>query len=232
MEDNRDGTDDNRSWNCGVEGDTDDPDVLTLRARQQRNFLTTLLVSQGTPMLLGGDEMSRTQCGNNNGWCQDSKISWYDWSESPEKEQMRAFTRRLITLRHEHPVFRNESFLRGEELKGSGLPDVWWFRLDGLKMTRRDWQDGEHVLGMFLNGREITNSRPHGEDVEDDSFLLLFNAHEEERTFMLPRRRFGARWTLELSTADPDALAGSTSYGARTEVPVVSRSILILKRAA
>jgi isoamylase len=232
LEDNRDGTDDNRSWNCGVEGQTDDPDVLALRARQQRNFLTTLLVSQGTPMLLGGDEMSRTQCGNNNGWCQDSKISWYDWSESPEKEQMRAFTKRLITLRREHPVFRNESFLRGEELKGSGLPDVWWFRRDGLKMTRRDWQDGEHVLGMFLNGREITNSGPHGEDVEDDSFLLLFNAHEEERTFMLPRRRFGARWTLELSTADPGARASSTSYGARTEVPVVSRSILILKRAA
>ncbi|HEY2770669.1 MAG TPA: glycogen debranching protein GlgX [Solirubrobacteraceae bacterium] len=231
MEDNRDGTDDNRSWNCGVEGETDDPEMLALRARQQRNFLTTLLISQGTPMLLGGDEIIRTQCGNNNGWCQDSEISWYEWSESPEKTEMREFTKRLIALRREHPVFRQESFLRGQEMKGSGLPDVWWFRPDGLKMTRRDWQDGEHALGMFLNGREITTPGPRGEDVEDDSFVLLFNADGEDKSFMLPRRRFGAQWVLELSTADPSAQSGSSRHGARTELVVTSRSIVILKRA-
>src|SRR5204862_3532388 len=131
-EDNRDGTDDNRSWNCGVEGPTDDPEVLALRVRQQRNFLTTLLLSQGTPMLLGGDEMDRSQGGNNNGWCQDSEISWFDWTESAEKAELRDFTRRLIRFRHDHPVFRRIKFLRGKELKGSGLPDVWWFRGDGL----------------------------------------------------------------------------------------------------
>jgi glycogen operon protein len=230
LEDNRDGSDDNRSWNCGVEGDTDDPGVLALRARQQRNFLTTLFVSQGTPMLLGGDEIGRTQNGNNNCWCQDNELSWYDWSETSQKAQLREFTKRLIALRRNHPVFRRESFLLGKELKGSGLPDVWWFRPDGRKMTRRDWQTGEQVLGMFLNGREIPTPGPYGEDIEDDSFVLLFNAHDEDRTFMLPRRRFGAQWALELSTSDPAAQAGSTRYGARTEVNVPSRSILILKR--
>jgi isoamylase len=127
-------------------------------------------------------------------------------------------------------VFRRESFLHGEQVKESGLPDVWWFRPDGLKMTRRDWQHGEHVLGLFLNGQEITNPGPCGEDIVDDSFLLLFNAHHEDRCFVLPRRRFGAQWSLELSTADPQAAAGSARYAARTELPVMSRSVVILKR--
>ncbi|MBV9715063.1 MAG: glycogen debranching protein GlgX [Solirubrobacterales bacterium] len=232
LEDNRDGTDDNRSWNSGVEGETDDPEIRALRARRQRNFLVTLLLSQGTPMLLGGDEINRTQHGNNNGWCQDSELSWYDWHEDIEAEQMRRFTRRLIRLRREHPVFRRESFLRGEDGTGSGLPDVWWFRTDGLKMTRRDWQSGEHVLGMFLNGREIPDPGPRGEAVQDDSFLVLVNAHHEDRTFMLPRRRFGAQWALELSSPDPDAAAGSSNHGARTELTVIAHSIVILKRVA
>jgi glycogen operon protein len=232
LEDNRDGTDDNRSWNCGAEGDTDDEQILALRARQQRNFLTTLFVSQGTPMLLGGDELNRTQHGNNNGWCQDNELSWYHWDENPGATQMRDFTRRLIRLRREHRTFRRESFLRGREVKGSGMPDVWWFRPDGRKMTRRDWQDGEPVLGMFLNGREIPNPGPHGEDIEDDSFVLLFNAHGEDRGFLLPRRRFGAQWALELSTADPEAEAGSQRYGARTEVTLLAHSLIILKRTA
>ncbi len=232
LEDNNDGTDDNRSWNCGVEGETDDPEIAALRARQQRNFLTTLLISQGTPMLLGGDEMDRTQHGNNNAWCQDNEISWYDWTETPRARELREFTRRLIRLRHEHPVFRQESFLRGEEGGRSGLPDVWWFRPDGRKMTRRDWNDGEHVLGMFLNGEEIGSVGHRGEEIVDDSFIVLANAHHEDRAFMLPRRRFGAQWALELSTADPGAEPGSATYGARTEIEVISRSIVILKRAA
>jgi glycogen operon protein len=232
LEDNQDGTDDNRSWNCGVEGEADDPEVLALRARQQRNFLTTLLVSQGTPMLLGGDEMNRTQGGNNNAWCQDNEISWYDWTPEPLTEELPDFTRRLIRLRREHPAFRRDSFLRGQEGERTLLPDVWWFRPDGRKMTRRDWNDGEHVLGMFLNGGEIGTLGPRGEEIVDDSFLLLFNAHFEDRAFMLPRRRFGAQWTLELSTADPGAQAGSVNFGARTELEVTARSIVILKRIA
>jgi glycogen operon protein len=232
LEDNRDGTDDNRSWNCGAEGETDDPEILALRARQQRNFLTTLFVSQGTPMLLGGDERGRTQSGNNNAWCQDNEISWFAWSDHPDAQALHDFTRRLIKLRREHPVLRRQTFLRGEELKGSGLPDVWWFRPDGRKMTRRDWNDGEHVLGLFLNGREIGSLGHRGEEIDDDSFLVLVNAHHEDRTFMLPRRRFGAQWSLELSTADPSAAAGSATFGARTEAEVLARSMLILKQVA
>jgi isoamylase len=230
LEGNRDGSDDNRSWNCGAEGDTDDPEILALRARQQRNFLTTLFVSQGTPMLLGGDEMGRTQHGNNNAWCQDNEISWFDWGEDSGSGELREFTRRLIRLRHRHPVFRRHSFLRGATTEGSGLPDVWWFRTDGRRMTRRDWQVGEPVLGMFLNGDEIPTPGPRGEKIKDDSFVLLFNAHQEDRVFMLPPRRFGARWELELSTTDPAAEPGSARFGARTAVPILARSVVVLKR--
>ena len=230
LEDNQDGTDDNRSWNSGVEGPTDDVAVLALRARQQRNFLVTLLLSQGTPMLLGGDEMGRSQGGSNNAWCQDNEISWYDWSPDPGREELREFTRRLIALRRSHPVFRRERFLLGRETMGSGLPDAWWFRSDGRKMTKRDWQSGEPVLGLFLNGAEIPTPGPRGEEIEDDSFLLLFNAHDEDRTIVLPWPRFGARWELELSSADPAARAGSASYASRTQVTLTGRSVVVLKR--
>ena len=228
LEDNRDGTDDNRSWNHGVEGPTDDPAILELRARQQRNFLTTLILSQGTPMLLGGDERGRSQFGNNNAWCQDNEISWYLWEDTAESAELYAFTRRLIALRRAHPVFRRETFLRGKQPK-SPLADVWWFRTDGRKMTRADW-NGEHVLGMFLNGREIVTPGPFGEEIVDDSFMVLFNAHGEDRIFKLPRRRFGLNWVLELSTADPGVDSGSARFQAQTGVAVTSRSIVVLKR--
>jgi glycogen operon protein len=234
LEDNHDGTDDNRSWNCGVEGPTDDPEILALRERQQRNFLATLFLSQGTPMLLGGDELGRTQHGNNNAWCQDNEISWYDWSLDEPRERMLAFTKRLIALRRGHPVLRRRQFLVGDEVGDSGLPDVWWFRTDGLRMTARDWKRGGSVLGMFLNGEAIAPRGPHGEHVVDDSFLLLFNAHHEDRTFTLPHRRFGERWVLELSTADPDAGVGEAESlvgEAHGELVVGARSVLLLKRA-
>jgi isoamylase len=230
-EDSRDGTDDNRSWNCGAEGETDDAEIRQLRLRQQRNFLTTLFVSQGTPMLLGGDELNRTQGGNNNGWCQDSEISWYDWNQDPERDRMHAFTRRLIRLRGEHCTFRRETFLRGQEIEGAILPDVWWFRVDGRRMTPKDWEHGEAALGMFLNGQAITSRGPQGQPIDDDTFILLFNAHYEDRQFRLPRVNMGRRWELELSTTEPDAEAGSASFAARDLVDVTAHSITILKRA-
>jgi isoamylase len=231
-EDNRDGSDDNRSWNCGVEGETDDPEVLQLRERQQRNFLATLLLSQGTPMLLGGDEISRTQRGNNNAWCQDNEISWYDWSFTDGAGRLRDFTKRLIALRRAHPVFRRESFLEGQTDEDfTELPDAWWFRVDGRKMTAHDWQEGEPVLGLFLNGQRIPYPGPHGEQITDDSFLLLFNATGEERIFHLPHPRLGERWLLELATHDPDAEPGSAEYPARGELALPARSMLVLKRA-
>jgi isoamylase len=232
QEDNRDGTDDNRSWNCGVEGETDDEAIRALRLRQQRNFLTTLFVSQGTPMLLGGDELNRTQRGNNNGWCQDTELSWYDWNLDGDARRMHDFTQRLIRLRGAHCTFRRESFLRGQPVNESPLPDVWWFRVDGRRMTARDWEHGEAVLGMFLNGQAIKVPGPHGEEIEDDSFVLLFNAHAEDREFKLPRRRMGQRWALELCTAEPVAEAGSATYDAAATINVTAHSITILKRVA
>jgi isoamylase len=225
-EGNRDGTDDNRSWNCGAEGPSDDPAVNALRARQQRNFLATLFLSQGVPMLLGGDELGRTQHGNNNAWCQDNELSWFDWESADE--DLLEFTRRLIRLRAGHPVFRRESFLTGREIRGSGLPDVWWFRPDGRRMTQRDWQRPDaHTLGVFLNGREIPSRTPHGEEVVDDSFLVLFNAYGDPIDFTLPTRRFGLRWQVEIATDDgaPDGVVG-----ARSTVHMGARSLLVLRR--
>jgi isoamylase len=230
VEDNRDGTDDNRSWNCGVEGPTDDPGINALRRRQQRNFITTLLLSQGTPMLLGGDERCRTQGGNNNAWCQDNEISWYDWTEDDCAREILDWTCRLIALRQQHPVFRRNLHLSGESKAGSGLPDVWWFRSDGRRMTRADWQSGKNVVGMFLNGSELVAPGPQGENVEDDSFLLFFNAHHEDCAFQVPNRRFGRRWTLELTTAAPELGPGAAEYAARGEMNVTARSITVLKR--
>jgi isoamylase len=231
LEDNRDGTDDNRSWNCGVEGPTDDPEVLALRARQQRNFLTTLLLSQGVPMLVGGDEMGRTQGGNNNGYCQDNEISWFDWDLDESQRELLEFTRRLIELRRAHPVFHRRDFFGGQSLDGSGLPDIRWFRADGREMSRRDWRRSDlRALGVFLNGEEIPSPNAVGEPVVDDSFVMLINADHEDVLFRLPARRFGNRWRQVISTAEPEAPEGWRSWPARTEVTLEARSVLVLRR--
>ena len=228
LEDNRDGADDNRSWNCGVEGPTDDPGIRALRDRQRRNLLATLFLSQGVPMLLGGDELGRTQEGNNNGWCQDNELSWYDWERIDA--ELFEFTRRLIRLRRDHAVFRRSSFLTGRELLGSGVPDVWWFRPDGRRMTQRDWRSGSHLLGVFLNGGEIPSRTPEGERMRDHSFLVLLNGEHEPAVFTLPPRRFGRRWQLELSTAEPSA--EGSPFPARGLVPLDGHSLVLLRRVA
>jgi isoamylase len=228
LEGNRDGTDDNRSWNHGVEGPTDDPAILALRARQRRNFLTTMLLSQGVPMLLAGDELGRTQEGNNNAWCQDNELSWIDWEGADH--DLLEFTRRLIRLRRSHPVFHRARFLEGRVVMGSAAPDVWWFRTDGRRMTLADWRRGDaRTLGVFLNGEEIPTPDARGGHVIDDSFLLLFNAHHEPVVFTLPPRRFGRRWALDLSTAEPSA--NGDAFPPRGLVPVESRSIVVLRSA-
>jgi isoamylase len=224
-EGNQDGTDDNRSWNHGVEGETDGEAVLALRARQLRNFLATLFLSQGTPMLLGGDELGRTQRGNNNAWCQDNELSWFDWGRADG--ELLEFVRRVIQLRRRHPVFRRASFLTGSSPRGSGVPDVWWFRPDGRRMTQRDWQSSEtRTLGVFLNGEEIRGRTGLGEPIVGDSFLLLLNTHARPVVFTLPTRRFGARWEVELATGDgPDE-----PVGARALVAVDAHSLTLLRR--
>ncbi len=230
QEGNRDGTDDNRSWNCGVEGETDDREVNALRERQQRNFLATLLLSQGAPMLLGGDELARTQGGNNNGWCQDSELSWFDWELDARAERQLEFTQSLIALRRAHPVFHRRDFLTGEARDGSSLPDAWWFRPDGRRMTQHDWSSGAHRLGLFLNGEGITAPGPEGERVEDDSFLLLFNASGDDCAFNAPSRRFGTRWSRVLDTADTGAAPGSLALDAGGALTLTSRSFVLLRR--
>jgi isoamylase len=225
-ESNRDGTDDNRSWNHGVEGPSDDPAINALRARQQRNFLTTLFLSQGVPMLLGADELGRTQHGNNNAWCQDNEISWFEWANVDAG--LLEFTKQLVRLRQDHAVFRRASFLTGREVRGSGLPDVWWFRPDGRRMTQKDWQQQDaHSLGVFLNGQEIPNRTPDGKEIVDDSFLVLFNAYADPITFTLPTRRFGPRWRVEIATA-PEVPADVVP--ARAAVSVEGRSLILLRR--
>ncbi len=231
-EGNRDGTDDNRSWNHGVEGETDDPEINELRRRQQRNFLATLFLSQGTPMLLGGDEIDRTQGGNNNGWCQDNEISWFDWSLSDDAEHLLEFAQQLIALRRAHPILHRRDFFTGTDGAGTGLPDAWWFRPDGLRMTGRNWNaSGGHVVGLFLNGEGLTAPGPQGERVEDDSFLLLFNASPVDCEFTIPSRRFGEAWTFVLSTAEPDRPAGDMTLRWHGELTVQARSLMLLRRA-
>jgi glycogen operon protein len=206
-----------------VEGPTDDPLVEGLRARQQRNFLATLLLSQGVPMLLGGDEMGRTQGGNNNAWCQDNEISWIDWDSCDE--ELLAFVRQLIELRRKHPVFRRTKFFEG---KGEQLPDVWWMRPDGRRMTRRDWDNTEsRAIGVFMNGDELNTQTATGEEVRDESFLLLFNAHFEDIAFRLPARRFGTHWDVVLATGRCE----SERFVPGADVEVEARSLAVFRRA-
>jgi len=232
LEDNRDGTDDNRSWNCGVEGATDDPEIIALRERQKRNFLATLILSQGVPMLVGGDEMGRTQGGNNNGYCQDNEISWFDWELDERQVALLDFTRRLIQLRRAHPVFHRRDFFGGESPDGSGLPDLRWFRADGREMSRKDWRRSDlRALGVFLNGEEIPSPNAVGEPVVDESFVMLINGGHEGQLFRLPARRFGNRWRQVISTAEPEAPDGWRSWPARTDVTLEARSLVVLRRA-
>ena len=207
-EDNRDGENHNRSWNCGFEGPTEHADVNVLRERQKRNLLATLLLSQGVPMISHGDELSRTQRGNNNAYCQDSELSWVDWTAAREHEVLTEFTARLARLRRDHPVFRRQRFFQGRPIRGSSVEDIAWLRPDGETMAEHDWTtDRPPTIAIFLNGRGIPDLNEMGERIVDDSFLLLINAHHEPVTFTLPPESYGPGWEIVVDTADP-LLAG------------------------
>jgi len=201
LEDNKDGADDNQSWNCGVEGPTDDPDIRALRARQQRNMLATLLLSQGVPMICGGDEIGRTQRGNNNAYCQDNDVSWIDWDITTEEQTLFAFTSALIMLRAAHPVFRRRQFFQGRGIYGADIKDLSWFRPDGQEMSEEDWKQGYvRCLGVRLAGDHIEEKDHLGNPILDDTFLLLINAHHEPIQFMLPPHPPNVQWQLVLDT--------------------------------
>ncbi|MFO7655010.1 MAG: glycogen debranching protein GlgX [Candidatus Krumholzibacteriia bacterium] len=226
-EDNRDGESFNRSWNHGVEGPTQDPEILALRQQQKRNFLVTLMLSQGVPMLLGGDELGRTQMGNNNGYCQDNEISWYDWEHLDE--ELLEFTRRLIRYRFEHPVFRRRRWFQGRAIHGSDNQDIGWFTIEGEPMQEENWGTWfAKSLGIYLNGETIPNPNPRGEPVTDASFYLMLNAHYEPLSFELPGSRWGHVWRRELDTS-VGWLDEDDYHGPGDAIEVTGRSLVVLR---
>jgi glycogen operon protein len=233
-EKNHDGDNNNLSWNHGVEGPTEDPEINALRERQRRNFLTTLLISQGVPMLLGGDELGRTQNGNNNAYCQDNELSWFHWEKWDEKQKaLFEFTRRLIQLRHQHPVFRRPKFFQGRRIRGSEIKDVMWFNPGGNEMSEKDWSlPLARCLGMMLSGDTIDVLGFQGEPIRDDTFLFLMNAHYETISFLLPGQE-NIEWQLLLDTATESGfLAEPKSFPSGDELPVIDRGVCLLKLSA
>jgi glycogen operon protein len=227
---NADGENHNRSWNCGHEGPTRDAAVRSLRERQKRNFLATLFLSQGVPMLLGGDEIGRTQRGNNNAYCQDNETSWYDWSR--RDKILLEYTRRLAELRRKHPVFRRRRWFEGRAIRGEST-DVAWLRPDGTEMSEEDWENGfAKSLTVYLNGMQIASPDPRGQKVEDDSFMLCFNAHHEPLDFCIPKGEWGRRWVKVLDTSLPLPGLDGDEIGAGSIVTLESRSLLLLRRVA
>ena len=229
-EDNRDGTDHNLSWNGGVEGPTDDTKILEIRERQMRNFLATLLLSQGIPMLCAGDEIGRSQSGNNNAYCQDNDISWLQWSLSRPAARLLEFTQRLIRLRREHPVFHRRTFFHGRRVLGAASKDLSWFRPDGKELTEDDWGNGQmRCLGLRLAGDAIEEVDDMGEPIVDDTFLVLLNAHDQGIAFILPGHDARVRWEPVLDTRAWDVEDRGRAYRPGEVYDLDGRSLVVLR---
>ena len=227
---NNDGENNNQSWNCGVEGPTEDPQINALRERQRRNFLTTLFLSQGVPMLSGGDEWGRTQNGNNNAYCQDNEISWFNWERDEKQNQFLEFTRKLIQLRKDHPVFRRPKFFQGRRIRGSEIRDVMWFNPGGSEMSDEEWASPfVRCLGMLLSGDTMDVFNFQGEPIRDDTFLLLINAHYEPIPFVLPGQEH-LEWQLILDTMDPNGfLTELRKFASGDDVDLGGRAACLLQ---
>jgi glycogen operon protein len=229
LDDGQSGESHNRSWNCGVEGPTDDAEVLALRARQQRNYLTTLLISQGVPMIRHGDELGHTQGGNNNAYCQDNEISWIDWNLDEDQRALLEFTQTVVRLRRDNPVFRRRRFFAGSPDHGgeSDLGDIAWFMPNAQHMDDEAWSNGlAKTLMVFLNGGAIPEPDPRGQQILGDSFLILFNAYHEPITFTIPGKEWGPAWIPEINTA------GEMPVGQLepdSELQVGARSTIVLR---
>jgi glycogen operon protein len=231
-EENRDGDSHNNSWNCGAEGPTDDEQINALRRRQMRNFLTTLFLSQGVPMLTGGDEFARTQAGNNNVYCQDNELSWFSWERSPAQEAQCRLVARLIRFRKDHPVFRRPKFFQGRPIRGMGIKDIMWLNALGKEMSDDEWNRGyARSIGLLLSGQTMDVRNSKGEPVTDDTFVMFFNAHHEKLPFRLPRiRNSRAAWELVLDTArEWGFLDEKVHYPATASVELVERSVVVLR---
>jgi glycogen operon protein len=228
-EENRDGTTNNRSWNCGVEGPTDDKNIQALRAKQKRNMLTTLLLSQGVPMIYAGDAMGHSQNGNNNAYCQDNDLSWLKWELTAEDRDLFAFVQRMINLRKRHPVFRRRHFFQGRPIKGETVKDVLWLNFKGQEMNEEEWRDPSvHCLGMFLSGQGLNETDERGRKRSDENFLLLLNAYHLDIEFTLPEFRPGGRWSAWMDTSREGGLRPVDSYDAGAIYPVQARSMVVL----
>lgn len=231
LEDNRDGNDNNHSWNCGVEGETDDPEINTLRARQKRNLLATLLFSQGVPMLLAGDEMGRTQRGNNNAYCQDNEISWLCWDLKPQDKELLEFTKRVIALRKAHPLFRRSYFFHGKPIRGGEVKDIVWLNPDGFEMSDEDWHQAfSRCLGVYLAGDSLVETDGRGRRLHDDNLLLLINAHHEDIDFTLPEFGGHLYWDVLLDTCAEVGQPKALRYKAGGGYPVGGRALVLLKQ--
>jgi isoamylase len=227
-EDNNDGESHNRSWNCGAEGPTDDPWINELRSRQKRNLLTTLFLSQGVPMIVAGDEVSRTQYGNNNAYCQDNEISWINW-ENADRGLLR-FTQKLINLRKNHPVFCRRRWFQGQPIKGAGVEDIAWFLPDGSEMSEEHWnQDFAKSLAIFLYGAGLRSRGPRGEQIFDDSFYVIFNASHVPLEYKLPPEKYGTRWTKILDTSEDLADEAGETFGAGETITIEGWSVVLLQ---
>ena len=229
-EDNRDGTDDNHAWNCGVEGETDDPAIIELRERQKRNLWCALMLAQGSPMISGGDELSRTQHGNNNAYCQDSPLSWYDWQLDERRRDFLNFAQRVNRYRQQHPNLHRYAFYDPDPDAVHPEKNIVWFRADGKRMEAKDWEDGGwmRTLGMFLNGTapEIRDSR--GDCTEDKDFLLLLNAHHEPVAFRISYELFHTGWKVAIDTARPNLPVERESVKRNRIVEMAARSFVVL----
>jgi glycogen operon protein len=231
LEDNADGESHNRSWNSGAEGDTDDPEIVALRAKRKRSFIATLFLSQGVPMLLAGDEINRTQHGNNNGYCQDNELSWLDWDLNGDARALLAFTQRLIALRRSHPIFRRRHFFEGSAIKGAGVKDIHWLSPDATEMTEEEWNSSfAKTLGMLLPGDGGDELDKWGRPVRDDTFLVLLNAHADTVPFLLPKLASGTRWNAIVDTARDGGLKSQGRYAAGDEYPLADRSVVVLQQ--
>jgi isoamylase len=228
-EENRDGNNNNRSWNCGVEGPTDDPNIQALRAKQKRNFFTTLFLSQGIPMMYAGDAIGHTQMGNNNAYCQDNPISWLNWNVQPQDRDLLTFVQRIIHLRKRHPVFRRRRFFQGRPIKGANVKDVLWLKPSGDEMNEDDWRDpGVRCLGMFLAGLGLEETDERGRKFGDENFLLLMNAYHEDIAFKLPEFHPGSRWVAWTDTSHNDGLHSAGTHDAGAPYPLQARSMVVL----
>ncbi|MBD2094030.1 glycogen debranching protein GlgX [Trichocoleus sp. FACHB-591] len=229
-ENSQDGESHNRSWNCGAEGETDDPEVLQLREQQRRNFLLTLMLSQGIPMMLAGDELGRTQQGNNNAYCQDSEISWINWDLQEKNENLLDFARELIYFRRQHPVFRRRKWFQGQAIHGTGVSDIVWFNPDGTETSDEQWEIGyAKAIGVFLDGRQIPSPGPQGQRISDDSFILFFNAHYEMIEFALPEAFRQKQWQLTIDTKEPRFIQEEIIFNGEQMIPVNARSSVVLR---